>query len=45
MTPLENSTYVTNLLVEELNIPMETTGDEASWINEKIKYTIEAFTT
>ena len=29
----ENSTYVTNLLVEELKIPMETTGGDASCIN------------
>ena len=30
---LENSTDVTNLIVDELKISMETTGDDASWLN------------
>ena len=30
---LENSTYVTNLLVDDFNISMETTGGDVSWIN------------
>ena len=30
---LENSTYITNLIVDEFKISMETTGDDASWIN------------
>ena len=32
---LENSKYVTNLLVEELKTPMENTGGDAYWINGK----------
>ena len=31
---LENSTYVTNLLVDDFNTSMETTGAYESWINE-----------
>ena len=30
---LENSTDVTNLLVDELNVSMETTGGDTLWIN------------
>ena len=30
---LKNSTYVTNLLVDDFNISMGTTGGGASWIN------------
>ena len=30
---LENSTYVTNKLVDDFNISMETTGGDASWLN------------
>ena len=32
---LENSTDVTNLLVDDFNISMETTGGDASWLNKK----------
>ena len=32
---LQKSTYVTNLLVENFNISMETTGGDALWINGK----------
>ena len=32
---LENSTDVTNLLVDEFKISMETTGGDVSWINGK----------
>ena len=32
---LENSTDITNLLVDKFNISMETTGDDASCLNEK----------
>ena len=32
---LENSTYVTNLLIEEFKISVETTGDDAYWLNGK----------
>ena len=35
MVPLEKSTYVTNLLVDELNISMENTGGDASCLNGK----------
>ena len=31
----ENSTYVTNLIVYDFNIYMETTGGDVSWINKK----------
>ena len=31
---LENSTDVTNLLVDDFRISVETTGGDASWINE-----------
>ena len=41
---LEISTDFTNLLVDELNISMETTGGNASWINGKKKNTTKAFT-
>ena len=34
---LEKSTYVTNLLIEELKISMEITGGDASWLNDKNK--------
>ena len=34
---LGNSTYVNNLLVDEFNISIETTGGNASWLNEKNK--------
>ena len=30
---LENSIYVTNLLVDPFNISIETTGGDASWLN------------
>ena len=32
---LENSTYVTKLLIGKLKIPMENTGGDESWINGK----------
>ena len=32
---LENSTNLTNLLVDEFNISMETTGVDESWLNGK----------
>ena len=32
---LVNSTYVTNLIVDDFNISMENTGGGASWINIK----------
>ena len=32
---LENSTYAPNLLIDDFNISMETTGCDASWINGK----------
>ena len=31
---LANSTYVTNLIFDDFNISMETTGGNESWINE-----------
>ena len=31
----ENSTYITNLLVDEFSIYMKSTGGDASWLNEK----------
>ena len=30
---LENSTDVTNLLIDDFNISMETTGGDVSWLN------------
>ena len=30
---LENSTYITNLLIDEFEISMETPGGDTSWIN------------
>ena len=42
---LENSTDITNLLVVKFNISMETTGDDASCLNETIKDTEESLIT
>ena len=33
MVPLKNSRDVNNLLVDELEISVETTGDDVSWLN------------